>query len=66
MVNTKQVETIETLPRLHALTLTDDGSPAKDKTVSHFFNAITICNIFLGTRITKTRHFFLYLLHKNN
>ncbi|CAO3630992.1 unnamed protein product [Mucor hiemalis] len=33
MVNTEKVkDTIATIPRLHALTLTDDGSPAQDKT----------------------------------
>lgn len=62
MVNTEKVkDTIATIPRLHALTLTDDGSPAQDKTVSHYINAITICKMFLGTRTTKTRviHFIL-------
>jgi hypothetical protein len=34
MVVAKPVDTRETLPRLHALTLADDGSPAQDKTVS--------------------------------
>ncbi|KAI9249357.1 glycogen debranching enzyme [Helicostylum pulchrum] len=32
MVDIQHVETAETLPHLHALTLADDGSPAQDKT----------------------------------
>lgn len=61
MVNTKKVEKhIAAIPHLHALTLTDDGSPAQDKTVSHI-NAITICKMFLGTRITKARVIYFVL-----
>lgn len=36
MVNViDKTRTIQELPRLHALTLADDGSPTQDKTVSH-------------------------------
>jgi hypothetical protein len=59
MVNViDETRIIQELPRLHALTLADDGSPVKDKTVSH---AIKICIKFvryLGTRITITRFFY--------
>lgn len=59
MVNTKQnVETIEMFPRLHALTLGDDGSPAQDKTVS--FNAIVICKLFFLAKKEKRELFHAY------
>lgn len=36
MVNViDQTRTLQELPRLHALTLADNGSPTPDKTVSH-------------------------------
>jgi hypothetical protein len=60
MVNTKKVaETIEMLPRLYALTLADDGSPAQDKTVS--FNAITICKLFSWHTNNKNASYILHI-----
>lgn len=54
MVDIQHVETAETLPHLHALTLADDGSPAQDKTVSFLMHQLA-ANLFLGARTTKTR-----------
>lgn len=34
MVHIEEVKNIESIPRLYTLTLSDDGSPEKDKSVS--------------------------------